>query len=72
MNDISFLEVEQCIDHLGYNQFAFVFTEALLPAQSLVQVAILGILQHDIDIVHVIEVPVQLDYVGMVQSPLNF
>ena len=72
MNDISFLEIKQCIYHLGYNEFPLLLTEALLSSESLVEVAILSILKDHIDIVHIVEVPIQLHYVGVVQSPLNF
>ena len=51
---------------------AAVLREALLAAQLLVQVAMLAVIEHNINILGVIEVPMQTDNVRVVQSPLNF
>lgn len=46
--------------------------EALLTAQFLVEVTVLAVLQHHVDVLRVVEVSMQADNVWVIQSPLNF
>ena len=48
-----------------------VLREALLLAKLLEEVAVLAVVQHDVDVVRVVEVAVQFDDVWVVESPLN-
>ena len=49
-----------------------VFAETLLTPQLLVQVAVFAVLEHHVDVLRVVEVPVQADNIRVIQSPLNF
>ena len=66
------LKVEQSFDHLSYDVTGAVLAEALLAPQLLVQVAVFAVFEHHVDVLGVVEVPVQTDNIRMVQSPLNF
>lgn len=59
MDHISLLQVEQRVDHLCDNVARFLFTETFLPSQLLIQVAMTTILEHHIDVLRVVEVPIQ-------------
>ena len=48
-----------------------VLRETLLSSQLLVQIYVLTILQHHIDVLGIVEIAMQLHDIGMIQSPLN-
>ena len=72
MNHVAVLQVEQCLDNLRDDVASFVLGETLLSPQLLVQIAVLAALKHNIDVLGVVEIPVQLHDVRVVESPLNF
>ena len=72
MNHIPVLQVEQCFNHLGYDVPGAVLAKTLLTPQLLIEVAMLAVFKHYVDVLSIIEVPMQTDNVWMIQSPLNF
>ena len=71
MNHIPVLQVEQCLDHLGDYMAGTVLGEALLTAQLLIEVAMLAVLEHDVDVLRIVKVAVQADNIRVVKSPLD-
>ena len=72
MDHVAVLQVEQRLDHLGYDMPCAILREALFSAQLLVKIAMLAVLQHHVNVLCVVEVAVKAYNIRMVQSPLNF
>ena len=72
MNHISFLQVQQSVDHLIDNVPGFVFAETFFSTQFLVQISVSAILEHHIDVLGVVKVAIEAYDVRVVKTPLNF
>lgn len=72
MDHVSLLQIQQRVHHLINNVSRFVFAETFLTSQFLVQISVSAILEHHIDVLGVVKIPVEAYNVRVVQSPLNF
>jgi len=72
VDNISFLQVQQCLNHLRDYYLRLNFVKSLFSAQSLEQVTILAVLQHSVNVRFIVEVAVQADDVRVLKSVLNF
>ena len=72
VNNIPFLEVDQCLNHLRYHEFSLPLLKLLLTPESLKEVAALTILQHSVNILLVVKVAVESHNIGVIESPLDF
>ena len=72
MNYVSVLEVNEGVNDLSYDDFALIFAKELFSPQFLVEVSILTIFKHYVDVGLVIKVSIEFDNVRMVKPPLYF
>ena len=71
MDDIPFLHVDQCADHLSDDPLGFIIFEELLSFESLIQISVLSVLQHHVYALLIVEVTIQSDNVRVSESPLD-
>lgn len=72
MDNITVLQVEQRLDDLSDYMAGSIFREAFLTSELLVEVSVLTVLEHNVDVLGVVEVSVKLNDIRVVKSPLNF
>ena len=72
MDNITVLQVEKRLDDLSDYVPSSVFREAFLASELLIKVSVLTVLEHNVDVLGIVEVSVKLNDIWVVKSPLNF
>jgi len=72
MDNITVLQVEESLDDLSDYVPSSVFREAFLASELLIKVSVLTVLEHNVDVLGIVEVSVKLNDIWVVKSPLNF
>jgi len=72
MDNITVLQVEKRLDDLSDYVAGSIFREAFLAPELLVEVSVLTVLEHNVDVLGIVEVSVKLNDIRVVKSPLNF
>lgn len=71
MNNIAVLQVNQSFHDLHDDVLGLLLRKAALSSKFLIEVAVLAVVQNDIDVLGVVEIAVELNNVWVVQAPLD-
>ena len=71
VNNVPILQVDQRFDHLRDDKLGFVLVKALFSSQALKKVAARAVLQHRVNVLLVIKIPINPHDVRVVEPPLN-
>jgi hypothetical protein len=71
VDDVALLKIDKRFYNLSYDHFCFHLVKILFSPKTLEQISSLTVLKHSVNILFVIEVTVESNYVWVLQPPLN-